>query len=121
GAYVENRHQVTRTILRTAAAEVFARSAVSTGARRGWPYLAAGLMAGAVISGAAAWHLIPRAIPAAPKVSSAAAPKPSAAALARPAPVSKPAPALPLVAASEEAALGELAGLWGATLPSGAP
>ncbi|MBJ7311760.1 AAA family ATPase [Rugamonas sp. CCM 8940] len=60
GAYVENQPQVTRGILRKAAAEVFAgERAAKPALRRYWPYLAGGVLAGALISGAAAWHLLP--------------------------------------------------------------
>jgi general secretion pathway protein A len=64
GAYVENQPQVTRTILRRAAAEVFAEQGWQAGGhpgalRRGWMMAAAGVLAGAAISGAAAWRLMP--------------------------------------------------------------
>jgi general secretion pathway protein A len=78
GAYVENQHQVSRKILRRAAEEVFAgegRSAsgfgvaglfgmagggAAAGGRRAtWPYVAAGVLAGALLTGAAAWQLMP--------------------------------------------------------------
>ena len=68
GAYVENQAQVTRKILRRAAAEVFAEQAGQGGKpgaagagllRRGWLMAAAGVLAGAAISGAAAWRLMP--------------------------------------------------------------
>jgi len=62
GAYVENQHQVTSKILRRAAEEVFAgegRSAAAAAARGPWPYVAAGVFAGVVLTGAAAWQLMP--------------------------------------------------------------
>ncbi|MGO4469969.1 ExeA family protein, partial [Pseudoduganella sp. RAF53_2] len=64
GAYVENQHQVSRKILRRAAEEVFAgegRSSVAAAAaaRGPWPYVAAGVLAGVVLTGAAAWQLMP--------------------------------------------------------------
>jgi general secretion pathway protein A len=59
GAYVENTHTVTRAILRRAAAEVFAETASAPPARRRWQYAAAGVLAGAVLTGAAAWQLLP--------------------------------------------------------------
>jgi general secretion pathway protein A len=95
GAYVENQHQVSRKILRRAAEEVFAgqgRSASGFGAaglfglagssaaagdrRATWSYVAAGVLAGAVLTGAAAWQLMPRpaVLPAAPRVVTPAAP-----------------------------------------------
>ncbi|SFL81535.1 AAA family ATPase [Rugamonas rubra] len=83
GAYVENQPQVTRAILRKAAAEVFAGERAVKALRRYWPYVAGGVLAGALISGAAAWHLLPAspAAPAAPAATDgrAAAAKPAAA------------------------------------------
>ncbi|MES3021359.1 MAG: AAA family ATPase [Pseudomonadota bacterium] len=125
GAYVENSREVTRKILSTASAEVFADSGVPAMAPvRRWPLLAGGLLAGAVISAAAAWQLLPLATGPAPAV-----------ALARPKPIVKaPAAALPLAAPAAVAAgvaplghplasdaLRELATLWGAPLPEGEP
>ncbi|PHV07556.1 peptidoglycan-binding protein [Janthinobacterium sp. BJB412] len=77
GAYVESQPQVTRAILRKAAAEVFAGERAVKALRRYWPYVAGGVLAGALISGAAAWHLLP-ASPAATEGGAAAA-KPAAA------------------------------------------
>lgn len=71
GAYVENQHQVSRKILQRAAEEVFSSeprpagglAAMFGGARGGargpWPFVAAGVFAGAVLTGAAAWQLMP--------------------------------------------------------------
>ncbi len=58
GAYVENRRTVTRRIVRRAAAEVFAgqRGTVS---RRPWLLAGGGVLAGAVLTAAAAWQLAP--------------------------------------------------------------
>ncbi|WP_168167760.1 ExeA family protein, partial [Duganella sp. HH101] len=62
GAYVENQPQVTRHILRKAAAEVFARPDAAIGGERKvaagarWPLVAAGVLAGVVLS-ATAWQL----------------------------------------------------------------
>ncbi|MEC5162969.1 MULTISPECIES: ExeA family protein [unclassified Janthinobacterium] len=126
GAYVENRHQVTRQILRKAAAEVFAEAdgAPARAAPR-WPYLLAGVMAGALVTGATAWQLLPReaqrpaAVLARAAVSAPAkAPVPAAplaGATAAPAPVAALAPT------DNRAALRELAALWGAALPAGEP
>ena len=93
GAYVENQHQVSRKILRRAAEEVFAgegRSAsgfaaaglsglawggAAAGSRRAtWTYVAAGVLAGAVLTGGAAWQLMPgaRSLGAAPAASAPA-------------------------------------------------
>jgi general secretion pathway protein A len=74
GAYVENTATVTRAILRRAAAEVFADTATAPPpARRRWHYAAAGVLAGAVLTGAAAWQLLPAmktsAVTAAPAMS----------------------------------------------------
>jgi general secretion pathway protein A len=122
GAYVENRAQVTGLVLRKAAAEVFADSAVSPGpARPAWSYGLAGLAAGLALCGLAAWLWLPRAAPAkAPSV---------AVAPGRPVPVSAPAagalvnaagtaPEAP-AGADSEAALRQLAALWGEVLPAG--
>lgn len=91
GAYVENQPQVTRTILRRAAEEVFAGqgAAKAVGARRVWAYAAAGVLAGAAISGAAAWQLLPRATvqPGGGAIAKAAASRP-------PLPARAPAPAV---------------------------
>jgi general secretion pathway protein A len=75
GAYVENQPQVTRTILKRAASEVFsgtdaaAGGALRVGAR--WPLVAAGVLGGVVI-GALAWQLVSR--EAKPVVAQAATP-----------------------------------------------
>jgi general secretion pathway protein A len=61
GAYVENAQQVTRTILRRAAAEVFATESGAAPARRLWPAIAAGVLAGAALTATAAWQLMPHA------------------------------------------------------------
>jgi general secretion pathway protein A len=68
GAYVENQPQVTRTILKRAASEVFAGpdavaagmgAGVLPGAGARWPLVAAGVLGGVVIS-ALAWQLASR-------------------------------------------------------------
>lgn len=61
GAYVENAQQVTRTILRRAAAEVFATESGAAPVRRLWPAIAAGVLAGAALTATAAWQLMPHA------------------------------------------------------------
>jgi general secretion pathway protein A len=124
GAYVENQPQVTRTILKRAASEVFAgQDAVSAGqgARSGaaarWPLVVAGVLGGVAIS-ALAWQLASR--DAAPVAQAQAAVKPAA---------TVPAPALAAAAPSvalkpggdSAAALRQLAGLWGLTLTDGEP
>ena len=103
GAYVENSREVTRPILRRAAAEVFTDAA--TPARR-WPLLAAGVFTAAVVSGAAAWQLMPRA---------------SAPVVVKAAPVVKAAALAPAVHVNADSALRELAGIWDVALPEGDP
>ena len=129
GAYVENQPQVTRTILRKAAAEVFAGTggaAGGQGSRARWPLVAAGVVGGVVLS-ALAWQLASR--DARPVVSNAqaavAAVAPGAQKAAAPA---QPAPASTLVAVETRpaqpdsvAALRQLAGLWGLALVDGDP
>jgi general secretion pathway protein A len=96
GAYVENQPQVTRNILRKAAAEVFAGQdvviggAVTGGSR--WPLVAAGVIGGVIIS-AAVWQLAARdAKPVLPSAQAAAV-KPANGARAPSAPAMAPAPA----------------------------
>jgi general secretion pathway protein A len=110
GAYVENSPQVTRTILRRAAAEVFAEQPGASLARPRWPLLAGAVLAAAVVSAAAAWHLRP----AAPALPARVASVPPVAPAARPAKA-----ALPLAHSDEQLALRELASLWGQTLAAG--
>jgi general secretion pathway protein A len=133
GAYVENSPEVTRAIVRRAAAEVFAESdAPAASAGRHWPYLAAGVLAGAVISAALAWRLLPRSAPvlagaagvaAAP--ANTGAPRKPAAGVPTPGPAPAAPAAAPLATADGKAALGELAALWGKPLdkpwPGGEP
>jgi general secretion pathway protein A len=117
GAYVENSREVTRTILRKAAAEVFAGSSAGPAAPRRWAYAAGGVLAGAVISAAAAWQAMPQQAKAPAPALAAAAAKP-----AQPgAPALPPAAALPSAYASSDDALRELAGLWSVALPDGEP
>jgi general secretion pathway protein A len=124
GAYVENSREVTRAVLRKAAAEVFADNGAAQAARRRWPYLVGGVMAGAVISGAAAWQVLPKlsappaAATAAARTAGQAGPK-----TAQVAPKAAPAvpPVVPLTRADANAALRELGALWGQALPAGEP
>ncbi|MDZ5634373.1 AAA family ATPase [Janthinobacterium sp. GMG1] len=115
GAYVENQPQVTRQILRRAAEEVFAEEGTPV-AGRGlrWPHVAGGVLAGALVTAALAWHFMPSpsAVPAVP-VLAASVPAASAvvaAAASVPAPVSVP---------DRNAVLRQLAALWGEQLPAG--
>jgi general secretion pathway protein A len=124
GAYVENQPQVTRTILKRAASEVFAGQGVAPasadvrvggGVTARWPLVAAGVVGGVAIS-ALAWQLLSRqARPIVPNAQ-AAAPKAVAA-------VSAPAAVIVAPAAGHDsaAALRQLAGLWGLTLVDGDP
>lgn len=120
GAYVENSPQVTRAILRRAAAEVFADDPAARRAPQRWPLLAGGALA-CVALGAAAWQMLPQHA-AQPAAASVAAVKPApvasvaAAASSTPKPVAIPAaaPGAPLpTLENETAALGALAALWG--------
>jgi len=155
GAYVENRQQVTKQIVRKAADEVFAGERSAPSAQRQWQFVAAGVLAGAVLTGAAAWQLMPRAgaPDAQASASAAAAPgaqiasastvapgggagpaqaagvkkEPSAFGdVARAAVASGALPARAAIgeaagpsAATSDAALGQLAALWGVTLAPG--
>jgi general secretion pathway protein A len=140
GAYVENQPQVTRTILKRAASEVFAgRDAVpaaadvrsvgaASGAAARWPLVAAGVLGGVVIS-ALAWQLLPglaqsvaltsvamhvASRPAGPAVEPVGVPVPVA--------VAAHGPGGTLVAGRDSAAaLRQLAGLWGLALVDGDP
>ena len=119
GAYVENQAEVTRTILRHAAAEVFVGEggmAPAAGpARRRW-LAVAGLGAGALLVAALAWLSPPRVAPA-------PAPGPAPAqGWAQAAARTEPAQAMPpALAGSSENALRDLATLWGVALPAGTP
>jgi general secretion pathway protein A len=132
GAYVENQPQVTRTILKRAASEVFAvRDAVPAavdvrgvdvvnGTAARWPLVAAGVLGGVAIS-ALAWQLLSReAKPVLPSAQAAAA----AASASMLAPGAASA-SVTLTAAQpgrdSAAALRQLAGLWGLALVDGDP
>ena len=123
GAYVENRREATPKIVRTAAAEVFAGERLPPRAAR-WPLVAGGVLAGAALSAAAAWQVLPHGAAPAAKVQ---APPPAAAPSAKGVPVAaaKPASAtqavLPLGRTDEAAALRTLATHWGRALPAGEP
>ncbi len=148
GAYVENAPLVTRAILRKAAAEVFAGPALGT-PKRHWTMLAAGLLAGATLCGAAAWQLLPPHGAAPAGARATPKPAPARAALVVPAStpsmLSAPAPAgasaagsavasiavpaakaavpevMPAAHPTADAALRELGALWGQPLPDGEP
>ena len=118
GAYVENQPQVTRQILRRAAGEVFAeegKPAAGRGLR--WPQVAGGVLAGAVVTAALAWHFMPRpsAVPAAPAVAASVPASASAVAVAA---ASTPVSA-PVSVPDRNAMLRQLASLWGEQLPVG--
>jgi general secretion pathway protein A len=110
GAYVENSPQVTRTILRKAAHEVFAEQPGMAVARPRWPLVAGAVLAAALVSAAAAWHLRP--VPAPVKVALPMLPFPAPGARL-------PKAAVPLAHSDDQAALRELSSLWGAALPAG--
>jgi len=114
GAYVENQPQVTRQILRRAAEEVFAeegKPAAGRGLR--WPHVAGGVLAGALVTAALAWHFMPRpsAVAAVPAVATSV---PAASAALAAASTSAPA-SVP----DRNAVLRQLAALWGEQLPAG--
>ena len=114
GAYVENQPQVTRQILRRAAAEVFAdagSAAPAAGSGLRWPQLAGGVLAGALVTAALAWHLMPRNQAVTPV---AAVSKPVAAPAA-----TAPVPVPVIAAPDRDGVLRQLAALWGEHLPGG--
>ncbi len=134
GAYVENRAQVNATILRRAAEEVFAGEAAPVRVRA-WRVAAAGVLAGAALTAAAAWQLMPSArAPSTP--ATATAPKAIVPASQTAAPVAKVAAAPPAISGpaqvaaaapqstmpawlTMDAALGQLAAKWEVALEEG--
>ena len=112
GAYVENSPQVTRTILKRAAEEVFAGQPGTAPRARRWPLAAAAVLAGAAVSAAAAWQLRPPAAVPVPAKAVARAPAAIKPAVARSA-------VQPIAHQDEQGALRELASLWGEPLPAG--
>ncbi len=114
GAYVENQPQVTRQILRRAAEEVFAQEGQrASGRGLRWPHVAGGVLAGALLTAALAWHFMPRAGMPASTAVAASVPAVSAvvvAAVAASAPAGVP---------DRNAVLRQLAALWGEQLPPG--
>jgi len=109
GAYVENSREVTRIILTKAAEEVFAGETAAPARSARWPLVAGGVLAGAALSAAAAWQVLPH------RVATVQA-KP---AVAKAAPPAAPAAGMPHGVPDEAAALRALATLWGAALPAG--
>jgi general secretion pathway protein A len=59
GAYAEGRHEVTRKIVKKAASEVFGAD-IAPAQRAAWRYAAAGVLLGAVLTGALAWSTLQR-------------------------------------------------------------
>jgi len=133
GAYVENRAQVNATILRRAAEEVFAGE-VAPVRVRAWRVAAAGVLAGAALTAAAAWQLMPSArAPSTPGTATAPkaivpapradAPVPAAAAapsaIAGPAQAAAAPPSVMPAWLTMDAALGQLAAKWDVTLAEG--
>lgn len=128
GAYVENQPQVTRTILKRAASEVFAgqdAGAAGRGARGAtaarWPLVAAGVLGGVVVS-ALAWQLASREVKPVANAQAAVA-APGAVRGVTPALIAAPGvPAVLVQPGSDSAAaLRQLAGLWGLALTDGDP
>jgi general secretion pathway protein A len=117
GAYVENSREVTRPILRRAAAEVFG-SDNANARRRRWPVIAGGVLTAVAISATAAWQAMPHQAPVAPAIARVA---PVRSAVASHAPTADTAPPKPVAHESQAAALRELAALWGQPLPDGEP
>ena len=134
GAYVENRAQVNATILRRAAEEVFAGEAAPVRVRA-WRVAAAGVLAGAALTAAAAWQLMPSArAPSTPATVTASKPivpasqatatvpaiaaEPSA--ITGPVQVAAAAPQSTMPAwLTMDAALGQLAAKWEVALEEG--
>ncbi|WP_374357867.1 AAA family ATPase [Pseudoduganella danionis] len=140
GAYVENQPQVTRAILRKAAAEVFASTEAGRAAQPSahWPMLAAGVLGGVLLS-AGVWLAYGRAsssvaasvtsastparatATAQPVAASAASASAQPAAGAGPATATATATAVAGAAYSQPDALRALAALWELKLPEGEP
>ena len=117
GAYVENQPQVTRQILRRAAGEVFAEEGGrAPRAALRWPLVAGGVLAGALVTGALAWHFMPVPGPAAPV---AAVARPAVAPAVGRSAVPAVVAAAPVVTLDRNAVLRQLAALWGEQLPAG--
>ncbi len=120
GAYVENAAQVTRPILKRAAAEVF-YDADGAGGRRKWPIAAAVLLTCAAAA-AAGWQLSAQKSNA--KIVKATAPVKAAPAVVAPkasTPAPAPEPAATPAYGSIDDALPELARLWDVKLGPGSP
>ena len=120
GAYVENAAQVTRPILRRAAAEVFGQGE-GAAARRRWP-IAAVVLLSCAAAAAAGWQLSEQR--ASVKVVTKAAPvkaAPAAVALPKAPAAASAAPAATPAYGSIDDAMPELARLWDVKLGEGAP
>ena len=117
GAYVENRAQVNPTILRRAAEEVFAGEGAPS-RHRPWRLAAAGVLAGAALTAAAAWQLMPaERAPAGVAAAAASAVVPPSAASIRAGASAQPSAAGERATAPEQAGTGRAA----ETPPSPAP
>ncbi len=128
GAYVENEREVTPRILARAAAEVFADAALPKPPRKA--LVAAGLLAAGVAVSVGAWHMVPRPEGGVAQAGAAQATRPASQAAGRradsavQAQAAQAAPALaaaPLLHASQNAAVAELASIWGHTLDAASP
>jgi general secretion pathway protein A len=115
GAYVENSREVTRPILRRAAQEVFGGENADARRHR-WPVIAGGVLTVVALSAAAAWQVMPRQASAPVAIAKVA---PVRAAVASPEPKPATSSQKPAAHASQDAALRELAALWGEPLPAG--
>lgn len=115
GAYVENSREVTRPVLRRAAAEVFGGGQPDALRPRRWPVFVGGTLAVVALT-AAGWQAMPHQ-PAPAKALAGAAPVRSA--VAAPSAPAVRAAEPPVAHASEGAAVRELAGLWGQALADG--
>lgn len=127
GAYVENAAQVTRPILKRAAAEVFGDGQGAASPKRVWP-LAAAVVLACAAAAAAGWQWSGKNAPAV--VAKAAAPGPKAAPPKAPAAVVGAAATTAITATTAAAtpaygsiddALPELARLWDVKLGAGSP
>ncbi|WP_028100529.1 ExeA family protein [Pseudoduganella violaceinigra] len=130
GAYVENSAQVNAKILQRAAEEVFEGESAPARARP-WRLAAAGVLAGAALTAAAAWQMMPS--PIAPAAQKAAAAAPSASARhaldAAPVAAASQGATVPATEAAQpstmptwltmESALGLLAAKWDVVLVEG--
>jgi general secretion pathway protein A len=126
GAYVENQPQVTRNILRKAAAEVFAGQDAAAGGQGGWlsgarwPLVAAGVVGGVAIS-VTVWQLAAHDVKPVVRSAQAAVAPVATTPVPAPVPAASVVPAAVPAAGGSAAALRQLAAIWGLALPEGEP